>query len=249
MKLKAKAAMGSCEAIYMLAYDYLYGLGVDVDIAQARAYWKMAADKGFAPAEQALNILYADNGESAELNPEFAKGYDVYRSLCIAADQGDPEALYLKSKAKLTDSHEFFFNEAVKNLETACEKNYAPALFDLGCLYCEGTRISGKQARGYKMINQAAELGYVPAVRTLLNLDPKSVFPLIQRLSQEKDVDAEVLGMFALYYTSDTVVAHDYPKAIRLLKEAAGKGSTIAIYNLGVAYEQGLMNSTFASVK
>lgn len=132
VKLKAKAATGSCEAMYTLAYNYLYGLGVDVDIVQAHSYWRAAADKGFDPAIQALKILFADNGESAQLNSEFAKGYEAYRIICIAADQGDPTALYLKSKAKLTDTHEFFFNEAVKNLEIACEKQYAPALYDLG---------------------------------------------------------------------------------------------------------------------
>lgn len=38
IKLKSLAALGNVEAMYTLACDYLYGVGVDVDLIQAHSY-------------------------------------------------------------------------------------------------------------------------------------------------------------------------------------------------------------------
>ena len=38
IKLKSLAALGNVEAMYTLACNYLYGVGVDVDLIQAHSY-------------------------------------------------------------------------------------------------------------------------------------------------------------------------------------------------------------------
>ena len=47
IKLKSLAALGNVEAMYTLACDYLYGVGVDVDLIQAHSYLDKAVTKGF----------------------------------------------------------------------------------------------------------------------------------------------------------------------------------------------------------
>lgn len=134
IKLKSQVALGNVEAMYILATNYLYGIGVDVDLIQAHSYLKKAMDKGFEPAKGMIETVFADKGQSTELVSEFKEEiYEFFKSMCQNADKGDPGALHLKSMARLSDdTDDFRFKRAVREQELACKQDYVPALFSLG---------------------------------------------------------------------------------------------------------------------
>ena len=241
IKLRSQVAMGNVEAMYTLATDYLYGIGIDVDLIQAHLYLEKAIAKGFKPAKEMIEVVFADKGESTELAPEF-KGemYEFLKSVCQDADKGDPGALHLKSMARLSDdTDDFRFMRAVKEQELACKQDYAPALYSLGIVYHRGNRIKGKQQEGLSMILRSAEKEYIPALRYMMGVWPEKVYITIKKMSEKDDADGEVFYMLSQYYANGTVVDENAQETIKLLEKAAEKKVHDAFYNLGIAYEFG----------
>ena len=98
IKLKSLAAMGDVEAMYTLATNYLYGIGVEADLERAHSYLEKAVDKGFEPAKGMIEAVFADEGNSTELVPEFKEDiYEAFKAMCQDADKGIPAALHMKS--------------------------------------------------------------------------------------------------------------------------------------------------------
>ena len=240
VKLKSQATLGNVEAMFILGCNYLYGVGVEVDLNKAHSFLHKASQKGFVPAHDFIELVFADKGESTELDPEFAKGYEMFRSICQDADKGIPEALFFKSMGKMSDvTNEFMFRRGVKDMSLACEQGYAPALYSLGLVYYNGNRISGRQEEGKQMILQSAEKEYVPAIKALMGFAPDKAYPIIKRLAQVENPDGDVLFMLSQYYINGVNVEEDTTEGLRLLKEAAQKDSVEAMNNLGVIYEYG----------
>lgn len=92
--------------------------------------------------------LFVNNGLSKEVDEYFMREYyEKFKSIFQNADKDVPEALYLKSVFRLDDNIEDYrFFCAVKDLQRACRKGYAPALFELGRVYHLGKRIKGKES-------------------------------------------------------------------------------------------------------
>ena len=241
IKLKAQAALGNTEAMYTLATNYLYGIGVDVNLIKAHSYLEMAVNKGFEPARGMIEAVFADQGQSTELVPEFKdEMYEFLKSLCQNADKGDPGALHLKSMARLSDdTDDFRFMRAVREQEQACKQDYVPALFSLGVVYHKGNRIIGKHDEGLSMIMRAAEKEFIPALQYMMGVWPEKVFAIIKNLTEKEDADGEAFYMLSQYYSTGIVVDENAQETIRLLEIAAEKKVSDACYNLGVAYEYG----------
>jgi TPR repeat protein len=241
IKLKSQVAIGNVEAMYTLATNYLYGIGVDVDLIQAHSYLERAVGKGFKPAEEMLETVFADKGKSTELTPEF-KGdmFEFFKTMCQDADKGDPGALHLKSMTRLSDDiDDFRFKRAIKDQELACKQEYAPALFSLGIVYRRGNRIKGKQEEGLSMIMRAAEKEYIPALRYMMGEWPEKVYQTIKSMAEKEDADGEVYYMLSQYYAQGRVVDKNAQEAIKLLEKAAAKKVPDACYDLGITYEFG----------
>lgn len=77
IKLKAQAALGNAEALYKLGVNYLYGISLDVDIEKAHDFLVKSAEKDFESAKTLLKNVFANNGMSSEIEPDFKEnGYD-----------------------------------------------------------------------------------------------------------------------------------------------------------------------------
>lgn len=239
IKLKSLAALGDVEAMYTLATNYLYGIGVDADLIQAHSYLEKAIDKGFEPAKGMIEAVFADKGNSTELAPEFKEGiYEAFKKMCQDADKGIPAALHMKSFMRLSDdTDDFRFMRAVKEQELACKQGYVPALCSLGVVYHRGNRIKGKEQEGLSMILRAAEKEYIPALRYMMGVWPEKVFTIIRGMTEKADADGEAFYMLSQYYANGTVVDENGQETVRLLEIAVEKKVADACYNLGVAYE------------
>ena len=181
IKLKAQVALGNVEAMYELGFNYLYGIGVEDNMEKAHEYLKKAAAKNFAAAKKLLINVFADNGQSSAINSDFKeKGYAMFKRICQDADKGNPEALYLKSFGKLGDDiDDYRFFRAIDDLTKASQKGYVPALFALGRIYHISTRISGKKEEGLSMIQQAADMEFIPAIKYMMAKSPESIYQVI----------------------------------------------------------------------
>lgn len=244
IKLKSLAAMGDVEAMYTLATNYLYGIGVETDLERAHSYLEKAIDKGFEPAKGMLEAVFADGGKSTDLVPEFKEDiYEAFKSMCQDADKGIPAALHMKSFMRLSDdTDDFRFKRAVKEQELACKQEYVPALCSLGIVYHRGNRIKGREQEGLSMILRAAEKEYIPALQYMMHVWPEKIYTIIKNMTEKADADGEAFYMFSQYYANGTVVDENGQEAIRLLEIAAEKKVADACYNLGVAYEYGMFD-------
>ena len=241
IKLKSLAAMGDVEAMYTLATNYLYGIGVEADLVRAHSYLEKAVDKGFEPAKGMIETVFADEGNSTELAPEFKEDiYEAFKSMCQDADKGIPAALHMKSMFRLSDdTDDFRFKRAVKEQELACQQDYVPALCSLGIVYHRGNRIKGKEQEGLSMIIRAAEKEYIPALQYMMRVWPEKVYPIIKQISEKDDADGEIFHMLSQYYREGIVVDKDINEFVNLLKKSAEKKSVDAFYDLGILYEFG----------
>ena len=240
IKLKAQAALGNAEALYLLGCNYLYGTGIEPDLNLAHQYLLKASNKGFTHAKELLTYAFANNGESSQLSDELKGIYKEVCGLCQAAEKGDPAALHLKNMGKLSDdTDDYMFNRGVTQMKQAADKNYAPALFSLGMVYIKGNRIKGKREEGFKMILNAAEQDFVPAVRAYANFFPEKTYPIVLRIAKKEDANPEIYGLLSQYYFEGIVVEKDSKQGIAYLKKAVEKGDKDAAFNLGVIYEHG----------
>ena len=241
LKMKAQAALGSVEAMYTLGVNYIYGVGVDVNLVFAHSYLENAASKGFVQAKELMKTIFAEGGKSVELEPKFKEeGYEMLKTVCQAADKGDPAALHLKSLSRLSDETDNFrFYNAVKDMELACQQDYVPALHSLGVVYYRGNRIKGMQQKGLSMIMRAAEAGYIPAISEMMGISPEKVYPIIKKMSEKDDAEGEVLYMLSQYYREGIVVEKDTEECVRLLNKAGEKKFHTAYFDLGILYEYG----------
>ena len=124
-KLKAQAALGNVEAMYVLSTNYFYGIGVDVDFEKAHDYLEKAARKNFVPAKKLLPNLFVNNGLSKEVDEDFMReGYDMLKRLYQDADKGVPEALYSKSILRLDDHIEDYRFFCAVNPSLTLQKNF-----------------------------------------------------------------------------------------------------------------------------
>lgn len=241
IKLKVLSALGNAEAIYLLACYYLYGIQVSRDKDLAYQLLSKSSEKGFKPANLALSTVFADNGKSNELDKGFAKIYDMFCETAREADKGNPIALHLKSAGKLSDeTDDYLFFRAVKDMKKAAEQDYAPALYSLGFVYLKGNRISGKRAKGVRMIRAAALQEYAPAILTYCRINPGEAVPMLVKLTEKEDAPVEAYSMLGQSYLQGIGVVQNNEKGMRLLTNAAEKGDEDAICSLGVIYQYGL---------
>ena len=88
IKLKSQAALGNVEAMFILGFYYFYGIGVEVDLMKAHSYLHKSSQKGFVPARDFIELVFADKGESTELDPGTEKR--VYQAFQRRAEDAEP---------------------------------------------------------------------------------------------------------------------------------------------------------------
>ncbi len=156
--LMAKANAGNPEAEFMVGTKYELGARVAKDPAQAAAWYRKAADRGYAPAQHSLGVLYESGTGVAT---DFAAAAQWYRK---AADQGFAPAqfslglCYVHGKGVPED-----FGQALAWYEKAAQQKNSDALLNLAFLYHNGQGVPKDEARSFDLVRQAAEAGSADA--------------------------------------------------------------------------------------
>jgi TPR repeat protein len=152
--LMAKARAGNPDAEFRVGAQYELGAKVAQDPAQAAAWYRKAADQGFAQAEHSLGVLYEfGNGVPAD----YTTAAQWYRK---AAEQGFAPAqfslglCYVHGKGVPQD-----FQKALEWYGKAAQQKNSDALLNLAFLYHNGQGVPKDEARSFDLVRQAAEAG------------------------------------------------------------------------------------------
>jgi uncharacterized protein len=156
--LMAKATAGNPDAEFRVGVQYEVGAHVAKDPAQAAAWYRKAADKGFAQAEHSLGVLYEfGNGVPVD-NAEAAQWYRKAAEKGFAPAQFSLGLCYVHGRGVPQD-----FGKALEWYGKAAEQHNSDALLNLAFLYHNGQGVPKDEARSFDLVRQAAEAGSADA--------------------------------------------------------------------------------------
>lgn len=140
-----------------------YGLGKRVrkaDPEEAFKWFRMAADKGYAPAQYNLGSLYY---YGTGVPKDYQEALKWYRK---AADQGFVQAQYflgwMYSNGRGVDEN---FKESIRWFQKAAEQGDPEAQLSLGLMHARGEDLNPDYVEAYKWMNLAAAQGNTNAVK------------------------------------------------------------------------------------
>jgi localization factor PodJL len=152
----AKAAgEGDQLALFELGARYTEGRGVPTDLGEASKWYKLAADRGFAPAQYRLGNLY-EKGQGVER--DLVKARALYEQ---AAEQGNASAMHnlavLLATGGGADAPDF--DAAAKWFGQAADLGVRDSQFNLAILYARGNGVTQDLEESYKWFAIAARDG------------------------------------------------------------------------------------------
>ncbi len=158
-------------------------------------------------AALSVAVDYENGSNDARNDPiEAAKWY---RQSALA---GNMEAQYLLAKliAKGAPGLKIDAADGIKLLQSAADKNFAPAQNELGLRYQKGMGLTASATEAAKWYQKASDLNHVPAHVNL-----------------------------GLLLVKGEGIAQDFPRALKLFEKAAESGDGWGLNNLGSMYEMG----------
>ena len=231
LKLYQEAAeQGSFIAQNNLGVYYRDGLGAAKDLNEAERYFKLSAEKNYAPAQYNLGLLYYNENNLDEAAKYFK----------LAADNGDSRAMvYLGFMAYNAKN----YRDAAVLYRRAAEDNNPEGFNNLAALYLNGQGVDKNLNEAMKLYAKAAELGLNAAKYNLgsLYLNNKDYDNAAKWLkaAAEGDENAAALNDLGYMYEMGLGVNKNYIEAVKYYRKAAAKGYAVAMFNLGEAYSSG----------
>ena len=166
---KRTAESGNVKAQKDLGDIYYFGMGVDVDLDEARKWLTKAAEQGDVKSQSLLASLYM-----REQN--YSKGVEWMRK---AADNGDDISLFVLGMMYLTGTEvPQDYNEALKYLNRAADKEFYPALIKLSEMYSLGVGVEKDEKKAADLLDRAKKVegNYTESQRALAQGDITGAF-------------------------------------------------------------------------
>ncbi len=215
------AQLGDLRSLVNVGYGYELGQKVPQNLLRALDIYHQAAARGSDLAKWHIN--------------------ELINRLKTKAEQGDAEAQFLVAAEYLkTNTNPA---EALRLLESAAAKKYAPALSQLGVMYSGGIGVTKDEQKGFELKLQAAELGDKIA---MYNVGFDYEFRQKNRTealkwylrAAEKNVHAALYAL-GVWYLGGIEVEKNEAKTVEFLNKASEAGSADAQYLLGNFYWKG----------
>ena len=209
--------------------------------AEAVKWYTLAADRGFADAQNNLGVCYENGNGVAKSYAEAVKWYK------LAAEQGDSDAqVNLGLCYENGNGVKQSFEEAVKWYQLAAEQGNAYGQGNLGLCYDLGLGVKQDYDKAVKWYRLAAEKGNADAQNNLGTCyrDGTGVERSDEeaarwfRLSADQG-NAYGQGNLGWCYEYGCGVEQSYEEAAKWYKLAADQGDSAAQNNLGWCYENG----------
>ncbi|WP_183893956.1 peptidoglycan-binding protein [Rhizobium skierniewicense] len=152
--LSEAAAKGDRQALFEVGARYTDGRGVAADRSEAAKWYKLSADRGFAPAQYRLGNMY-EKANGVERNLPEAKRY--YQ---MAADQGNAGAMHNLAVLLASDAAGApDFKAAGDWFIKASNLGVRDSQFNLAILYARGSGVPQSLEESYKWFAIAARDG------------------------------------------------------------------------------------------
>ncbi len=159
---KIQADEGNPEAQSWLGSLYANGDGVEVDDANALAWYKKAAEQGHAMAQANVGAMYF-MGQGTEKNIDKAIQW-----LTAAADNNDVNGLFnlavLYAKGEGVDENTEY---AAELYEKAAKQGHYPSQSRLGYMYAHGDGVEKDRVKAYLWLTLASQHGIGTALNAL----------------------------------------------------------------------------------
>ncbi|WP_313613358.1 peptidoglycan-binding protein [Agrobacterium sp.] len=154
------AASGNAAALFEVGARYTEGRGVAENAGEAAKWYRLAADRGFAPAQYRLaNMLEKGTGVSRDLT----EATDYYAK---AADQGNAGAMHNLAVLLASDAvGQPDYVKAASWFQKASELGVHDSQFNLAILYARGSGVSQNIEESYKWFAIAANGGDADAAQ------------------------------------------------------------------------------------
>lgn len=152
--LAEAARQGDALALFEVGARYSEGRGVTANLPEAAVWYKLSADRGFAPAQYRLANLYE---KGTGVAPDAAKAIAYYRK---AASQGNASAMHnlaVMYAAGATGTPDLA--EAVNWFRQAADLGVSDSQFNIAILYARGSGVNRDLEESYKWFAIAANGG------------------------------------------------------------------------------------------
>lgn len=149
------ARQGDALALFEIGARYTEGRGgLVANLPEAAVWYKLAADRGFAPAQYRLANLYE---KGTGVSPDAVKAMDYYRK---AASQGNASAMHNLAVMYASGANGApDLAEAVTWFRQAADLGVSDSQFNLAILYARGSGVSRDLEESYKWFAIAAKGG------------------------------------------------------------------------------------------
>jgi hypothetical protein len=220
------AGAGSPEALVLLGRKYEQGIASAPDVVLASSYY--------------VRAIRMDSPRAPELLWNLLQRSDLAAALKTRAAARDPEALYawaailaLGLDGPLVQQGVVITQkQAVQFLEDAASQGFIPALVELGLWHYTGRWVAPDPATARTLWEEARQKGSREAeirlavARVRESGTEQDLHPALEVLTSAMR-EGSVLAEFALGYCLETGtgVGNDIPRAARLYRDAAGRGS------------------------
>ena len=241
--LEAKAQGGDPQSQTLLALAYHSGALLKNDEVEALRLLRLAAEKGYMPAEESLGIYYAAGIGMEKPDPQAAlKWYTA------ASQKGSVDAttnigsMYASGDGVVKD-----MTTAIQWFRQAAEAGGGSAAYNLAIIYARGDGVPRDQQLAASWLTKAADHDFVPAlrdsgIRAAYPRDGSAVdVPLaLQRLKRGAELgDAISQAILGDIYSNGELMKADYQQAASYYKMAADQGQRDGEFGLAVRYVTG----------
>jgi TPR repeat protein len=241
--LEAKAQAGDPQSQTLLALAYHSGALLKNDEVEALRLLRLAAEKGYMPAEESLGIYYAAGIGMEKPDPQAAlKWYTA------ASQKGSVDATTnIGSMYASGDGVPKDMTTAIQWFRRAAEAGGGAAAYDLAMIYARGDGVPRDQQLAALWLTKAANHDFVPALR---DLGIRSAYPrdgstadvplALQKLKRAAELgDAISQAILGDIFSNGELMKPDYQQAANYYKMAADQGQRDGEFGLAVRYVTG----------
>ncbi len=241
--LEAKAQAGDPQSETLLALAYHSGALLKNDEVEALRLLRLAAEKGYMPAEESLGIYYAAGIGMEKPDPQAAlKWYTA------ASQKGSVDAttnigsMYASGDGVAKD-----MATAIQWFRQAAQAGGGSAAYNLAIIYARGDGVPRDQQLSASWLSKAADHDFVPALR---DSGIRAAYPrdgsaadvplAFQRLKRGAELgDAISQAILGDIYSNGELMKADYQQAASYYKMAADQGQRDGEFGLAVRYVTG----------
>lgn len=178
---KKSAEAGNADGMCWLADCYALGYGVEQESDLALAWYRQAADKGYARAMGAVGAFYQDNNRDLKAALDWLKkaeraGDTTYSWRIADLEQDIKETNHIAQEEMQKARFAYWdddYAEAIAWYRQAADKGNVKAMVEIGDMYMEGKGVTKSESKAREWYQKSVDAGYDGAADQLAEIKEK----------------------------------------------------------------------------